>query len=108
MSLEEDCLFDIISKAIMFHLSASDAARGQNSVRLRHTIAAADILVEPTVRMLAIARPHRFPTYLIAALLLACHTEENCKLFKYIFAPTTLIRQLKQKGKLKLEADIVK
>ncbi|CAB3259076.1 unnamed protein product [Arctia plantaginis] len=78
MSLEEDYLFDIISKAIIFHLSASDAVRGPNSVRLRHAVAAADILLEPTVRMLAIARPHRFPTYLVIALLLACHTEENC------------------------------
>ncbi|XP_063893252.1 uncharacterized protein LOC135117630 [Helicoverpa armigera] len=80
IKIEDDKLFDVVSKAIIWHLSAPDDLRGPGTVALRYSLlAGAPVLRETTVRMLAVASSHRFPTFLEIALLLACDTVENCK-----------------------------
>ncbi|XP_068632395.1 cilia- and flagella-associated protein 69-like, partial [Battus philenor] len=74
----EDDNFDVISKALIWHLSAPDSQRGQGDLRLNVTLAAATDLNETIVRMLALATCHRFPTFLELALLLACDQVDNC------------------------------
>ncbi|XP_047040831.1 uncharacterized protein LOC124645124 [Helicoverpa zea] len=79
IKIEDDKLFDVVSKAIIWHLSAPDDIRGPGTVALRYSLlAGAPVLRETTVRMLAVASSHRFPTFLEIALLLACDTVENC------------------------------
>lgn len=82
MRLEEDELFDLVSDAIIWHLAAPDVIRGKGTAQHRHTLAAATSVLYQTVsRMLAVTTAHRFPTFLTIALLLACESVENCKIF---------------------------
>ncbi|XP_062526068.1 uncharacterized protein LOC101745636 isoform X2 [Bombyx mori] len=77
--LEEDDLFNTVSRGIIWHLSTPDVLRKQGSVHLRHTLAAAvPVLFNTVVRMLAVAKSSRFGTFLELALLLAYDTSDNC------------------------------
>ncbi|XP_075990592.1 cilia- and flagella-associated protein 69-like isoform X2 [Anticarsia gemmatalis] len=78
MRVEEDHLFDLVSMALTWHLSAPDKARGKGALQLRHTLSAASILTQVVSRMIAIASPYKFPTFMNLALLLACDTVDNC------------------------------
>ncbi|KAJ0183695.1 hypothetical protein K1T71_000118 [Dendrolimus kikuchii] len=79
MRLEDDKHFNLVSKAILWHLSAPDTARGHGAAQLRHTLAAAaPVLYQTVVRILAVTSSKRFPTFLEMALILACDTVENC------------------------------
>ncbi|KAL0902679.1 hypothetical protein ABMA27_000498 [Loxostege sticticalis] len=79
MRLEDDDLFTLVSNALIWQLSAPDCVRGAGTAHLRHVLAAAvPVLYQTTVRMLAVANAHRFPTFLEIALLLACESVENC------------------------------
>ncbi|KAJ2954493.1 hypothetical protein O0L34_g2772 [Tuta absoluta] len=79
LAMEDDDLFDLVSKGLLYQLSASDKQRGENSVRLRHSlIAARKVLYQTAARMIALAKPSRFPTFVHIALLLACDCEDNC------------------------------
>ncbi|CAH1647817.1 unnamed protein product [Spodoptera littoralis] len=79
IELEDETLFDIVAAAVIWHLTAPDKMRGPGTVHLRHSLtAAAPVLRQTTVRMLAIARSHKFPIFLEIALLLAYDTAENC------------------------------
>lgn len=85
MRLEDDASFNIVSQALIWHLSAPDSKRTTDAVKLSHTLAAATGLCETAVRMLALATAHRFPAYLEIALLLACDDVNNCNfLSKYL------------------------
>lgn len=80
MRLEDDDLFTLVSNALIWQLSAPDCVRGAGTAHLRHVLAAAvPVLYQTTVRMLAVANAHRFPTFLEIALLLACESVENCE-----------------------------
>lgn len=82
MRLENDSLFDLVSNAIIWQLAAPDSLRGPGAAQLRHTMAAAGSVLHQTVsRMLAVTTAHRFPTFLTIALLLACYSVENCKIY---------------------------
>ncbi|XP_059059905.1 uncharacterized protein LOC131853107 [Achroia grisella] len=71
--------FDLVSKGILWQLSAPDHARGRGATQLRHTLAAAaPVLYQTIVRMLAVSTSHRYSTYLEVALLLACDNVDNC------------------------------
>ncbi|KAH9636475.1 hypothetical protein HF086_002175 [Spodoptera exigua] len=79
IELQDDDLLDVVAAALLWHLSAPDTIRGQATVQLRHSMAAAaPVLVQSTVRMIAIAEPRRFAIFLEIALLLAFDTAENC------------------------------
>lgn len=80
MRLEDDHLFDLVSNATIWQLAAPDALRGPGTAQLRHTLAAAASVLHQTVsRMLAVTTAHRFSTFLTIALVLACHSVENCE-----------------------------
>ncbi|KAF9797909.1 hypothetical protein SFRURICE_016553 [Spodoptera frugiperda] len=77
--MDDDVLFDVVAGALIWHLSAPDKLRGQGTVQLRHTLAAAaPVLRQTTVRMMAIANSRKFPIFLEISILLACDTAENC------------------------------
>ncbi|XP_045510297.1 uncharacterized protein LOC123705525 [Colias croceus] len=79
MQIQDDDLFDLVSKGLLWQLSAPDALRGNGAAQLRHTLSAAGPFLYVTiVRMLAISTSHRFPTFLQMALLLACDSVDNC------------------------------
>ncbi|CAH0578431.1 unnamed protein product [Chrysodeixis includens] len=76
---EDEELFNIVSEALLWHLSAPDKLRGMKTLQLRHSLAAAaPALRQTTVRMIAVATTPRFPTFLEIAFLLACDTMDNC------------------------------
>lgn len=80
MRTEDDDIFDLVTKALIWQLSAPDSKRGSGSARLQHILAAsAKVLYQTVTRMLAIATPHRFPAYLDIVFLLACDSVENCE-----------------------------
>lgn len=82
MRLESDLNFDLVSKGLIWQLSAPDSLRGHGTVQLRHTLAAGiPMLYQPIARMLSIVSTHRYPTFLHISLLLACDTVNNCTLF---------------------------
>ncbi|CAK1554778.1 unnamed protein product [Leptosia nina] len=76
--LEDDELFDIVSRALIWQLSAPDTARGRGAAHLRHNLAAAVYLHQTIVRMLALSTSHRYPTFQQVALLLALYSSDNC------------------------------
>ncbi|KAM3968388.1 uncharacterized protein ACR2FA_004032 [Aphomia sociella] len=79
MRLDDDDLFDLVSKGIIWQLSVPDLKRGNFAAQLRHTLAAAGpVLHQTIVRMLAVTNSHRYPTYLEVALILACDNVDNC------------------------------
>ncbi|CAH0703764.1 unnamed protein product [Spodoptera exigua] len=79
IELQDGDLLDVVAAALLWHLSAPDTIRGQATVQLRHSMAAAaPVLLQSTVRMIAIAEPRRFAIFLEIALLLAFDTAENC------------------------------
>ncbi|XP_053624154.1 uncharacterized protein LOC128683024 [Plodia interpunctella] len=79
MRVEDDELFELVSKGILYQLSAPDSARGPGTVHVRHSLAAgAPVLVETSVRMLAVAWSSRFPTFLEIALLIALNDADIC------------------------------
>lgn len=81
MVLEDDSMFDLVSKAIIWHLSTPDKLRVESAVRLSRTLnAAGPMLFEIATKMLAITSSHRFLTFQKIVLLLACYSEQNCKL----------------------------
>lgn len=80
MRIEDDDIFDLVAKALIWQLSAPDSKRGNGAARLQHIVAAsAKVLYQTVARMLAIATPHRFPAYLDIVFLLACYSVDNCK-----------------------------
>ncbi|XP_014366424.2 uncharacterized protein LOC106717203 [Papilio machaon] len=76
--LEEDDIFDVVSKALIWHLSYPDSQRKQGHVKLSHTFAAATGLCETVVKMLSLSTTRRFPSFLETALLLACNNVDIC------------------------------
>lgn len=79
LRLEDDELFELVSKAMRWQLSAPDARRGAGAVRTRQALAAAAPVVSQTiVRIIAVCSAYRFPTFLDIALFLACDSAENC------------------------------
>ncbi|RVE53104.1 hypothetical protein evm_002201 [Chilo suppressalis] len=79
MRMEDGDLFILVSKAMMWQLSAPDQCRGPGVARLRVVLAAAGpVLIHTAVRMLAVTDAHRFPTFLEIALLLASDSADNC------------------------------
>lgn len=80
MRTEDDDIFDLATKALMWQLSAPDSKRGNDAAKLEHILAAsAKVLYQTAARMLAIATPHRFPAYLDIVFLLACDSVDNCE-----------------------------
>ncbi|XP_026313910.1 uncharacterized protein LOC113225720 [Hyposmocoma kahamanoa] len=79
MRSEDDDIFDMVSKALVWQMSAPNSKRGIGTARLQQILAAsAKVLYQTSVRMLAIATPHRFPAYLDIVFLLACDSVDNC------------------------------
>ncbi|XP_049885473.1 uncharacterized protein LOC126380249 [Pectinophora gossypiella] len=79
MRLEDDELFELVAEGLLFQLSAPDSKRGHGSAQLRHTLAAAkNVLIDTVARMIAVAKPSRYPAYLEIAFLLACDSVDNC------------------------------
>ncbi|XP_045784537.1 uncharacterized protein LOC123880455 [Maniola jurtina] len=79
LRVEEDDLFKLVSRGILWQLSATDEARGSGTLRRRHVLTTGGThLLITTVRMLALATPERFPTFQQIALLLACHSTNFC------------------------------
>ncbi|XP_026759124.2 uncharacterized protein LOC113518411 [Galleria mellonella] len=79
MQVPNDDVFDLVSKGLIWQLSAPDQIRGHGAAQLRHTLAAAaPVLYQTVVRMLGVSTLHRYPTYLEVALLLACDNVDNC------------------------------
>ncbi|KAG6454112.1 uncharacterized protein LOC115446035 [Manduca sexta] len=79
MRLEDDYFFDLVSKGILWQLAAPDDFRKQGAVPSRYILtAAAPVIHQTTVRMLAVSTSHRYPTFLNIALILAWNSMENC------------------------------
>ncbi|XP_013145870.1 PREDICTED: uncharacterized protein LOC106109021 isoform X2 [Papilio polytes] len=76
--LEEDDIFDIVSNALIWHLSYPDFLRKNGQIRQSHTFVAATGLCETVVRMLSLSTNRRFPTFLEIALLFACDNVDIC------------------------------
>ncbi|CAG9782044.1 unnamed protein product [Diatraea saccharalis] len=77
--MEDDVLFDLVSNAMIWQLSAPDSSRGPGTAHLHIVLAAAGpVLIHTAVRMLAVADSHRFPTFLEIAFLLANDNADNC------------------------------
>lgn len=83
--MEQYDLFELVSRGLLWQLSAFDEARGAGALHRRHALNAAEThLLVTVVRMLALATAQRFPTFQQIALLLACHSVDCCKLFLFL------------------------
>ncbi|KAI8430649.1 hypothetical protein MSG28_000850 [Choristoneura fumiferana] len=79
LRLEEDDLFELVSMAVRWQLSAPDSKRAAGAVQMRPALAAAaPVVSQSIVRMLAVCSAYRFPTFLDIAFFLACDSVENC------------------------------
>nr|XP_034839516.1 uncharacterized protein LOC117995640 [Maniola hyperantus] len=79
LRVEDDDLFELVSRGILWQLSATDEARGPGTLRRQHALSAAGSHLLITVaRMLALATPQRFPTFQQIAMLLACNSTNCC------------------------------
>lgn len=95
MRLEDDSNFDLVSQALIWHLSAPDSKRATGAVKLSHTLVAAIDLCETVVRMIALATMHRFPVYIKIALLVACDDVNNCNFLPKLLIIDDLIKKVK-------------
>lgn len=80
MRSEDDDIFDMVTKALIWQMSAPDSKRGKGAARLQQILASsAKVLYQTAARMLATATPHRFPVYLDIVFLLVCDSVDNCE-----------------------------
>lgn len=87
--MEQDDLFALVSRGLLWQLSAIDDVRGAGALHRRHALNAAEShLFVTVVRMLALATAQRFPTFQQLALLLVCHSVDCCELFSF---PRTIV-----------------
>ncbi|VVD00923.1 unnamed protein product [Leptidea sinapis] len=79
MSLEDDHMFDLISRAVIWQMSSPNRCRVQGSVRPCHVLAVCNtVFHEMVVRMLAVSRTNRYETFLKIACILACDSYDSC------------------------------
>ncbi|XP_013184784.2 uncharacterized protein LOC106130482 [Amyelois transitella] len=79
MRAEDDEIFSLVSKGLLYQMSAPDSIRGHGAAQVRHTLAAgAPVLIQTAVRMLAVATPSRFPTFLQLCLVIGCDDADIC------------------------------